>query len=139
MRASERPIAIACFRLVTFLPERPDLSFPSFISCITFATLFPAPALYFFALLPLADFERLRDDRADVFELDDLVRDDFVRDAALRGRGFRLPSEVRFAALVFIAFPPCVTGFDPDRSLGINRAELELTDVMPSPALSPVF
>jgi hypothetical protein len=25
-RASESPIAIACFRLVTFLPERPDLS-----------------------------------------------------------------------------------------------------------------
>jgi hypothetical protein len=33
-RASESPIAIACLRLVTFLPERPDFSLPRFISCI---------------------------------------------------------------------------------------------------------
>jgi len=32
-RASESPIAIACFRLLTVLPERPDFSFPRFISC----------------------------------------------------------------------------------------------------------
>jgi len=31
-RASERPIAMACLRLVTFLPERPERSFPCFIS-----------------------------------------------------------------------------------------------------------
>src|SRR5262249_8399415 len=38
-RASERPIAIACFRLLTFLPERPDLSVPAFRSRIAFSTL----------------------------------------------------------------------------------------------------
>ena len=32
-RASERPIAIACSRLVTFFPERPDLSSPRLRSC----------------------------------------------------------------------------------------------------------
>src|SRR4051812_32657811 len=32
-RASLRPIAIACLRLVTFLPERPDLSVPRLRSC----------------------------------------------------------------------------------------------------------
>ncbi|KUY29792.1 Rieske 2Fe-2S domain-containing protein [Elizabethkingia ursingii] len=35
--ASERPMAMACFLEVTFLPV-PVLSFPSFISCITFST-----------------------------------------------------------------------------------------------------
>jgi len=47
-RASERPIAIACLRLVTFLPERP---------------LFKVPALRFFIARPtLADafFEYFR-------------------------------------------------------------------------------
>src|SRR6516225_3960108 len=38
-RASERPIAIACFRLFTFLPERPDSSVPAFRSRIAFSTL----------------------------------------------------------------------------------------------------
>src|SRR5262245_32134088 len=38
-RASERPIAIACFRLLTFLPERPDLSVPAFRSRIAFPTV----------------------------------------------------------------------------------------------------
>jgi hypothetical protein len=32
-RACERPIAIACFRLFTRLPERPLLSSPVFLSC----------------------------------------------------------------------------------------------------------
>jgi hypothetical protein len=41
-RASDRPIAIACLRLVTFLPERPDLSVPSLRSCIAFLTLLDA-------------------------------------------------------------------------------------------------
>src|SRR5579871_328621 len=41
-RASLRPIAIACLRLVTFLPERPDLSSPRFISCIARLTFLPA-------------------------------------------------------------------------------------------------
>jgi len=38
-RASDRPIAIACFRLVTFLPERPLLSVPRLRSRITCRTL----------------------------------------------------------------------------------------------------
>jgi hypothetical protein len=37
-RASESPIAIACFRLVTFFPERPLRSVPRFRSCIAFST-----------------------------------------------------------------------------------------------------
>jgi hypothetical protein len=47
-RASERPIAIACFRLFTFLPERPDLSFPRFISCIARFTFCDDVLPYFF-------------------------------------------------------------------------------------------
>src|SRR5205085_7355961 len=39
LRASERPIAIACLRLFTVLPERPLLSVPRFFSCIAFFTL----------------------------------------------------------------------------------------------------
>lgn len=38
-RASESPIAIACLRLVTFLPLRPDFNFPFFISCMALSTL----------------------------------------------------------------------------------------------------
>jgi hypothetical protein len=39
LRASDRPIAIACLRLVTFLPDRPLFSVPSFFSCIASPTL----------------------------------------------------------------------------------------------------
>src|SRR5262245_9828572 len=45
-RASESPIAIACSRLVTFFPERPDLSSPRFISCIARSTFSPALGPY---------------------------------------------------------------------------------------------
>src|SRR5262245_18044341 len=38
-RASESPIAIACLRLFTLLPERPLRSFPCFRSCIARLTL----------------------------------------------------------------------------------------------------
>jgi hypothetical protein len=31
-------MAMACFRLFTFLPDRPDRSVPCFLSCIAFAT-----------------------------------------------------------------------------------------------------
>src|SRR5437867_3270699 len=41
-RASESPIAIACFRLVTFLPERPLFNVPPFRSCIAFSTFWDA-------------------------------------------------------------------------------------------------
>jgi hypothetical protein len=37
-RASERPMAMACFRLFTVLPLDPDLSVPFFRSCIAFST-----------------------------------------------------------------------------------------------------
>lgn len=52
LRASERPIAIACFRLVTFLPLRPDFSLPRFIACISRFTSLPADGEY----LRRADF-----------------------------------------------------------------------------------
>lgn len=37
-RACDRPIAIACLRLLTFWPERPLFSFPRLRSCIAFFT-----------------------------------------------------------------------------------------------------
>jgi hypothetical protein len=37
-RASERPMAMACFRLVTFFPEPPLRKVPRFRSLITLAT-----------------------------------------------------------------------------------------------------
>ena len=37
-RASDKPMAMACFRLVTFLPERPDRSVPRLRSCIARST-----------------------------------------------------------------------------------------------------
>src|SRR6185436_7224358 len=47
LRASERPIAIACFRLVTFLPLRPLFKVPLFFSRITFSTFSLAFFEYF--------------------------------------------------------------------------------------------
>src|SRR5687768_13808975 len=41
-RASDSPMAIACLRLVTFLPERPLRSVPSLRSCMARLTLDPA-------------------------------------------------------------------------------------------------
>ena len=38
LRASDRPMAIACLRLVTFFPERPLFKVPLFRSCIAFLT-----------------------------------------------------------------------------------------------------
>src|ERR1700750_1784783 len=38
LRASERPIAMACFRLVTVFPLLPLLSWPRFSSCIALST-----------------------------------------------------------------------------------------------------
>ncbi|HUB18655.1 MAG TPA: hypothetical protein VL990_08470 [Acidobacteriaceae bacterium] len=45
-RASDNPIAIACLRLVTFLPLRPLFNVPIFFSRIARATFFAAPAPY---------------------------------------------------------------------------------------------
>jgi hypothetical protein len=47
LRASERPMAMACFGFVTFLPLRPLLSVPAFISSISRFTCLPAPGPYF--------------------------------------------------------------------------------------------
>src|SRR6266566_6709954 len=49
-RASDNPIAIACFLLVTFLPDLPLFSVPSLRSCIAFLTFFCA----FFPYLAIA-------------------------------------------------------------------------------------
>jgi hypothetical protein len=46
-RASDNPIAMACLRLVTFLPELPLLSVPRFRSRITFSTFSDALLPYF--------------------------------------------------------------------------------------------
>src|SRR5690349_2695422 len=54
LRASDNPIAIACFLLVTFLPERPLFSFPFFRSCIARLTFFCA-VLPYFAIVPPFD------------------------------------------------------------------------------------
>jgi hypothetical protein len=40
--ASDKPIAIACLRDVTFFPLRPLFSLPSFISCMVSFTFLPA-------------------------------------------------------------------------------------------------
>jgi hypothetical protein len=53
LRASESPIAIACLRLVTFFPLRPDLSVPFFLRFIALSTRFEAALPYF---LPREDF-----------------------------------------------------------------------------------
>ena len=47
LRASDNPIAMACFRLVTFLPLRPLFSVPLFFSRIVRATFFCAFGPYF--------------------------------------------------------------------------------------------
>jgi hypothetical protein len=60
-RASDKPIAIACFGFVTFLPLRPLFNLPRFISRISVSTCLPAEGLYFrvdfFALFFAGDFE----------------------------------------------------------------------------------
>jgi len=54
-RASERPIAIACLRLVTFLPERPLRNVPRLRSRMTFSTFFDAFLLYLRAMRAPSD------------------------------------------------------------------------------------
>jgi hypothetical protein len=46
-RASDRPMAIACLRLVTLRRERPLFSVPRFCSCNALPTFFDALLLYF--------------------------------------------------------------------------------------------
>src|SRR5579872_5020954 len=49
-RASDSPMAIACFGLVTFLPDRPLRSVPCFISSMARSTLRPLALLYLRAM-----------------------------------------------------------------------------------------
>ena len=51
LRASERPIAMACFRLVTFFPVLPLWSLPSFRSSIAFSTFVDAAGEYLRAIV----------------------------------------------------------------------------------------
>ena len=48
LRASDSPIAIACFGFVTFFPLRPDFSLPCFIAFISRSTEADAFGPYFF-------------------------------------------------------------------------------------------
>lgn len=63
-------MAIACLGFVTFLPLRPDLSLPRFISLISVSTFLPADGEYF----------RREDFFADDFFADDFLADDFLAD-----------------------------------------------------------
>lgn len=47
LRASDRPMAMACLRLFTFLPDPPDFNSPCFISCMALSTLSEAFFPYF--------------------------------------------------------------------------------------------
>jgi hypothetical protein len=49
-RASESPMAMACLRLVTFLPEPPLFNFPRFISCMFSSTFSDAFFPYLLAM-----------------------------------------------------------------------------------------
>src|SRR5688572_9202094 len=56
LRASESPMAIACFLLVTFLPDLPLFKVPFFRLCIAFSTFSDALLPYFAIMhLSLAD------------------------------------------------------------------------------------
>jgi hypothetical protein len=60
-RASESPIAIACFLLLTFRPDLPLLSVPAFRFFMARSTFFDAPLEYFrfFAFLAIAPILQL--------------------------------------------------------------------------------
>jgi hypothetical protein len=51
-RACDNPMAMACLRLFTFLPERPLLKVPRFRSCMAFRTFADAFLLYFAIIIP---------------------------------------------------------------------------------------
>src|SRR5580698_4422302 len=95
LRASERPMAMACLRLVTFLPLRPLFSLPRFSSCISVSTCLPAEGLYL-----RVDFF------AEVFFAGDFFADDFFAAVFFAG-AFLLAAffvEVFFAEVFFAAF-----------------------------------
>ena len=51
-RASDKPIAIACFRLLTFFPDRPLFKVPFFRSRIARSTFFDAVLPYLAMMVP---------------------------------------------------------------------------------------
>jgi hypothetical protein len=57
-RASDSPMAIACLRLVTFLPDLPLRNVPDLRSCIAFLTFDCAFAPYFAIVVPPRSLER---------------------------------------------------------------------------------
>jgi hypothetical protein len=78
LRASDNPIAMACFGFVTFFPL-PDLSLPSFISRISRSTDLLAAGLYLRELDDFFDalfFEELFFADEDFFAEDDFFDDD---------------------------------------------------------------
>jgi hypothetical protein len=69
LRASERPIAIACFLLFTFLPDRPLFSVPVLRFFMARLTFFAAPFEYFrffafFAILLVLAIQQFARDAA---------------------------------------------------------------------------
>jgi hypothetical protein len=60
-RASDSPMAIACFLLVTFLPDLPLFRVPSLRSCIAFLTFFCAFLPYFATAHLLSYFKMAND------------------------------------------------------------------------------
>lgn len=86
-------MAMACLRLLTFLPLRPLFNLPSCISCISRSTCLPAPLLYlrpelFFELFLEEDFfaelrfaeDFFADERRVLFLLDDFLLEDLRPD-----------------------------------------------------------
>src|SRR6185437_13844252 len=83
-RASDRPIAIACLRLFTFLPLRPILRRPRLNSCISRSTFLLALGLYLRRELDLRPRE------------DELRREREALRCELRAEALRrLPAELR--------------------------------------------
>ena len=57
LRASESPMATACFRLVTFLPDLPLFNVPFFCLCTAFFTSSPDFLLYLAILTPFLTYK----------------------------------------------------------------------------------
>jgi hypothetical protein len=98
-RASERPIAIACFRLVTFLRERPERSVPRFISRIARSTFLPAFFPYFRRAFRRPPLRR------------EVLRDELLREDDFRDDDFRDDDDLRFRFLAAIPQPPSVVPY----------------------------
>ncbi len=97
-RASERPMAIACFRLFTFRPL-PDFSLPRLNSCISLFTLCPALGLY---LRLREEEEELRWDLLELLELLERLRPDAERELRLVERCEPLELPLRDEARGFL-------------------------------------